>query len=135
MTHCEFPESRILADVREENPLIEDQLYDDCQFDFLDSFEARHSHRFLIRNLDKVDAELLGLALYGHPERLRNGIREAKKTSKEESNFIIELYLKAASTKTPMQVIQECFEDLKHLFLHLQSESLSLPLLQSSPPK
>ena len=126
MSHSELPEARILADIREENPYIEDQLYDNAQFVLLDTFEARHATKFLIRNLDQADALLLGLALEGHPDHFKSAIRVAKKSSREHSNFIVELFVKKDSDKSGIQVLQECFSDLETLFQVIKEKATIL---------
>lgn len=123
MSYSELKEARILANVREENPWIEDQLFDDAQYDFIDSFQSYHSTQFLIRNLDAVDAELLSLALYGHPDRLKYRIRLMKKTSKEYRSFYVELLVKPTSNKRPIEVIKECFQDLEQLFKQINCKA------------
>ena len=126
MAYSELPTARILADVREPNTLIDDQLFDLNQFEFVDSFRAYDANRFLIRNADASDEQLLALALHGHPARLRFRIFPHKRTSTEDSSLYVELYVKdTLEKKRPLQVLQECFEDLAQLFVDVSQKVAS----------
>jgi hypothetical protein len=118
----ELPDARILADVRKANPLIEDQLYEEPIFAFVDSEKAVDATRFLIRNIDATEKELINLALEGHPDRnAAYRIRDSKKSHNEYRNKYIELSTKPDSEIQPLTMLQQTFNDLATFFGQLET--------------
>lgn len=123
MNQPEFPCARILADCRKENPIIEDQLYNEPQYEFLDSHAAHHANKFLIREVDATEKLLLEFGLQGHPGRTANfRIRDDKPNHIEYRNLYVEVDTVDHKELRPIEMLREVCLDWVTFFEQLQQQ-------------
>jgi len=119
----DLPDARILVDIRECHPIIEDQLHQQPLYDFIDSNKAYGCSKFLIRNVNVTEKNLVDLALLGHPDRASNyRIRQVHKSAKENNNIYVEAPVHDKSNKLPLQMLKECSHDIFLLFQQLENQ-------------
>jgi hypothetical protein len=121
-----LPDEPMLADVREIVATIEDQMYEEGEFDRVDSFAGFQSRKFLRRGVDSTTTEPLKWQLYEHPLCETYRVLTERRGCNDSQNVTIEVNPTRDSTKLPIEIIADCCQQLSAEFAQLLSQAQSL---------